>query len=171
MKLTKYIREAFIKSVLNDVPKEDYQEQIKKIILEEAVKNLPAPVAEIYKDSILRGYIRLSYFRDYGVSLFVPDSGKDTMTNIQYSEEARKVLNELQAKSKAQREMLDNLETKLRTVTYGCNTYKQLLERIPEFAKYLPEGTPSPSANLPAVTNLITDFVKAGWPKKANKTA
>ena len=36
---------------------------------------------------------------------------------------------------------------------------------LPEFAKYLPKAV-AKTDNLPAVANLVADFVKAGWPKE-----
>jgi hypothetical protein len=41
---------------------------------------------------------------------------------------------------------------------------------LPEFEKYLPEDEAQAVRALPVVTNVVADFVKAGWPtKKAQK--
>lgn len=170
MKLTKYIRDAFVSSALKDVPKEDYLEQIRKIVHDTAVANLPPAVAKIYQDPAMKGYINTGYTYAFGVSLCVPSPDKYEKVTITFPPKIQEKLEELHNKHVKQADVFKNLEYKLKTVAYGCNTRKQLLERLPEFEKYLPNDT-AVSTNLPAITNLVTDFVKAGWPKKANKTA
>ncbi len=170
MKLTKYIRDAFVSSALKDVPQEDYLEQIRKIVHDTAVANLPPAVAKIYQDPNMKGYINTGYTYAFGISLCVPSPDGHGRVTVDFPPKIQEKLGELSDKHTKQVEVFSNLEYKLRTVAYGCNTRKQLLERLPEFEKYLPNET-AVSTNLPAITNLVTDFVKAGWPKKANKTA
>jgi len=170
MKLTKYIRDAFVSSALKDVPQEDYLEQIRKIVYDTAVANLPPAVAKIYQDPNMKGYINTRYVFAFGTSLCVPYSDTHGKVTVTIPPKIQEKLKELQDKHAEQVKVFNNLKYKLRIVAYGCNTRKQLLERLPEFEKYLPSDT-AVSTNLPAITNLVTDFVKAGWPKKANKTA
>lgn len=170
MKLTKSILDAFVSSALKDVPQEDYQEQIRKIVYDIAVANLPPAVAKIYQDPDMKGYINTGYTYAFGTSLCVPFQDAQGKVTVDIPPKIQEKLKELQDKHAEQVKVFNNLEFKLRTVAYGCNTRKQLLERLPEFEKYLPSDT-TVSTNLPAITNLMTDFVKAGWPKKGNKTA
>jgi len=45
-----------------------------------------------------------------------------------------------------------------------------LTDAIQEFENYLPEDEAKAARSLPVVTNVVADFVKAGWPtKKASK--
>ena len=44
MKLTNIIRDAFVRSVMNDVPTVDYSEQIREVVTKEAVAQLPEKV-------------------------------------------------------------------------------------------------------------------------------
>lgn len=66
-----------------------------------------------------------------------------------------------------QKKVHRELETKLEGVAAACTTRKALVEMLPEFEKYLPadEATAN-KTNLPALANVVTDFVKAGWPKQ-----
>lgn len=63
---------------------------------------------------------------------------------------------------------MENLQTRLKGVAYACTTRKQLEEALPEFSSYLPEEEAKAAKNLPAVANVLSDFVKAGWPKSNN---
>ena len=42
--------------------------------------------------------------------------------------------------------------------------------KLPEFAHYLPAEDAPAGRSLPVVANLVTDFVKAGWPKDKKVT-
>jgi hypothetical protein len=49
------------------------------------------------------------------------------------------------------------------------STRKALVDLLPEFEKYLPADEAKAIASLPAVANVLSDFVKAGWPKNQPK--
>lgn len=57
MRLTKYLKEAFVRAAMDDVPKIDYQEKIISMIIAEAVRQLPPKVRAIYNDKSLRGFL------------------------------------------------------------------------------------------------------------------
>ena len=46
-----------------------------------------------------------------------------------------------------------------------------LAAMLPEFEKYLPSETPALDRTVPAVANVVTDFMRAGWPKGQAKPA
>lgn len=167
MRLTNYIRDAYINSVMLDVPQERHSEQMEKTILDDAIAQLPGPVRAIWKDPKLQGYIET-----YSVHP-VPKAGcvqapclgsstfKLTDTAMTRALELRKLRDEQEAR-------LSNLRTRLRSIAYSCTTRKALAEALPEFEKYLPKEEET-SRNLPVIANVVTDFVKAGWPKGAKK--
>jgi hypothetical protein len=67
------------------------------------------------------------------------------------------------------RKVLGSLETKLYATIRAFNTVKQARDAMPEFAKYLPEDADPKCKTLPAITDLVTDLMKAGWPDGGKK--
>jgi hypothetical protein len=57
MRLTKTIREAFVRAAMADVPQEDYQAKIHKLIQDDAIAQLPPKVKAIAKDKDLRHFL------------------------------------------------------------------------------------------------------------------
>jgi hypothetical protein len=166
MRLTNYIREAFIRSVMNDVPvPRDYDSELRKLVTKDFVDALPAPVRKCYEDEKTRKYVTSRYFsmrhaRKY-VSFYVPgcdDGGDLSMT----AKRAAEALMEEWSKSEAER---TSLEERLKQIVSGASTRKALAEALPEFQKYLPAEVAAPARSLPVVANVVADFVKAGWPK------
>jgi len=84
--------------------------------------------------------------------------------NYQPSSEVAKLLEALKEKKEAQDKMHRDLEAKLMAAANSCTTRKALVDLLPEFEKYLPAGQAEACKTLPAVANIMADFVKAGWP-------
>ena len=166
MRLTNYIRDAFVTAALQDVPQVDFSEQVSKIVVDDAVGQLPLAVQKLWKDSATRPYVKTTSAYYLGSSTMVPTHSAHC--NPALSQETLAKLNEITRAKQAQTELMDALKTKLRAAAYGCTTRKALAELLPEFDKYLPEEE-TKGSNLPAVANLLSDFVKAGWPKDAKK--
>lgn len=167
MRLTNYIRDAYINSVMFDVPQERYEEQMEKTILDDAIAQLPGPVRAIWKDPKLQGYIETHsvYPAAKAGCVQVPclSSGGFKLTDAASAQVLK-----LRDLREEQTRGLSNLRTRLRSIAYGCTTRKALAEALPEFEKYLPKEEET-SRNLPVIANVVTDFVKAGWPKGAKK--
>lgn len=176
MKLTNYIRDAFIESVMNDVPSIDYDEQITSLIMKKAVERLPKPVQALWKSEatkvfVVTGQCRVGGhdavsiggvpgFDDWGSKLMgaTPEESKAFFAQF----------DELLAKRKEQKDRRHDLRAKVRAVAYSSTTRKALLEKLPEMEKYLPEEGEKAS-QLPVVANLLGDLVKAGWPKSEHE--
>ena len=167
MKLTNYIREAFLTSALLEVPQVDYKEQIRTDGTKAVLAALPEHVRLAYKNEATKGFVGTSY-RSLGghVTVNVPGYSYGRTEYPVLPEADQKHLNDLAAKSKAQEETLANLRAKLRTAAFACNTRKALAEMLPEFEKYLPEEEDKGGRYLPVVANIVADFKKAGWPGK-----
>lgn len=160
MKLTKIIREAFVRSVMNDVPQVDYVEQYQKLYQDAALAAAPPEVRALYpkhKDWLLKEY---HYLSDSAIPGFYCYGYRD----FTIAEAAQAALDRIEKAYVQQREARQDLETKLTAVTQSCTTRKALAEALPEFEKYLPAEAVKGS-NLPALANVVTDFMKAGWPK------
>ncbi len=164
MRLTKTLRDAFIRAAMADVPRIDYDEQIKKLVLDRAVELLPTKARACWEDAKSRPFLntRIWYTAVGGVS--VPAEEFRGETDLPFTSEQRHVYNELVRLHKEQYKTFDELRTMLTSVANSITTRKTLVERLPEFEKYLP-AAPETSANLPALANVVTAFMTAGWPK------
>lgn len=167
MRLTSSMRSAFIRSVMDDVPRVAYDEQITKLITDDCIALLPEHVRVVWKDKATRPYLETHTAygeRDVGHWRVdnLPATGYD---DVKISKEARKEAARLCALDKAQSAARDELENKIKGAAYAFSTRKALAEALPEFEKYLPVDEPAASRMLPVLTNVVTDFMKAGWPK------
>ena len=165
MKLTKYDKDAFVSSVMDDVPQIDYKAQADALCKTWAVKQMPPVVGAAYA-----AYPQ--YFDNKYINLpsglqgvYAPVLNNEHNLKERAPDLWEKLL-ELAAANRLQCEMLRDLRRKVEASIYGCTTLKQAKERLPEFEKYLPadrDGKVTP--NLPALANLVTDLTAAGWPK------
>jgi hypothetical protein len=169
MRLTLTLRQAFVRSAMNDVPKIDHDELARKLLINAAKMRLPTPVFVMIEDPALRDYVKVeqNYYDGIG---YVHTPGFER-PNLTVGEQ--KKLDSLIIDKKAQREVFTDLRDKLTSVASSVNTTKKLAELLPDFAKYLPKEDEK-SSQLPAVAGVLTDFMSAGWPKKvlaSNATA
>lgn len=163
MKLTNYMRDAFVRAAMLDVPAIQYDDKIRALAMKTALAQLPAKVAAIYNDPKTREHIETTWVNLKGacITLSVPGACGDG-THRTGVEAACKALVEADA---AQKEARGSLERRLRAVAYGVTTRKALVDALPEFEKYLPADEPAAIKTLPVIANVVSDFVKAGWPK------
>lgn len=161
MKLTNTIRDAFVRAAMADVPTVDYQAKTIKVVLDDAVSQLPPKLRAIYKDKELCGFVRHKdrYFGNAYVG--VPCCGGD----FKLTDAAAAIVEELKEADRAQEKSLNDLRGKLRSVAYSVSTRKALVDALPEFEKYLPADDAAACRTLPAIANVVSEFVKAGWPK------
>ena len=176
MKLTNIIRDSFINAAMQDVPSVDYKKQAQDIFEKAALDAMPATVARIYKDPKTKGYVNLTYIQFGGFGHYIPSASHISLFGpaaMNFIGSKSEELEKLQQAQKAEVAKYNELRKSLRSVAYSCTTRKQLLEALPEFEKYLP-ALMDKTVGLPAVSNVMSAFVKAGWPKdspKLNKAA
>lgn len=168
MKLSNSMRSAFIRSVMDDVPSIDYQEQAEKLIHEYALSLLPAPLRRALEiNPALKCWLVTNYQQaPYGLGAFYTyklDGINDDL--LVRNSALRLKMDELAELSSNQRKARSALTDKLRDASNACSTRKQLLQALPEFEKYMPAAPDAKTGNLPATINLVTDLVAAGWPK------
>lgn len=168
MKLTTADRAAFVRAVLDDVPKVDYNEQARKIVMDDAIARLPKKIQAIWNDNALRGFIKCDKWVQLPGALnsvHIPNVDGDLAA------ETRSKLEELNTAHKAQMDNLRDIELQLKGTISGYSTLKQALAGLPEFAQYLPADRDRTGvANLPAVANVVSSLVRAGWPKNDKNT-
>lgn len=164
MKLTNTIRDAFVRSAMNDVPSVDYRQHIVDIVMKEIVDKLPPKVRSVWDDPKTSRYVNRNWNVYGSVSVTHPaeegNNGHISLTSVN----AKKLL-EFEQKKTAQTQHRSDLESKLRGAAYAVTTRKALVAMLPEFEKYLPADNAAACRTLPAVANIVADFTKAGWPK------
>lgn len=167
MKLTNYIRDAFIKAAMDDVPSVDYDAQAQKLIQDDIHEQVPVEVKKLWKkypewfSNDVRSVETPGHLRNVQPLLWKPGYSNKPSP----SPEVQAAVRDLAAKHEAQRIERNALRDRLHGIAYSVATHKALVELLPEFKKYLPADEPQAARQLPAVAGVVADFVKAGWPK------
>lgn len=165
MRLTNMIRDAFIRAAMHDVPTVDYKEEIRQKVQADAIDKLPPKVRTVYNDKGLRHFINTASLYVGGEYVNVP-CGDRYAPSPEFAGEMQKI----QKLSDGQFERHNELRSKLRGCAYACSTRKALLDMLPEFEKYMPADEIAACRTLPVVANVVSDFVKAGWPNGTSKS-
>ena len=155
MRLTETLREAFVRAVMADVPRVDYATMIADEARRMSIANMPKWLRDACAEhKELLDHLRTDQDWASGASFFLAGP---------HTEENKAALAKLVAQEKAQCAARLELRRKLEKVVRGCNTTKQLADALPEFAKYLPKEN-AVDRSVPAVANVVADFMQAGWP-------
>jgi hypothetical protein len=163
-RLNNFNRDAIVASVMADVPKTDYAEAARKMIQQYCVDHLPDGLKtahEKHKEWLNKCTLWNLPSGVGQVSVVGPD-GDTMMAMLQKDSILWDALIELGVKQSQQEKTRRELRDKLRTALNSCTTFNMARERLPEFAKYIPEDKKE-SANLPVI-NIAKDFMAAGWP-------
>lgn len=155
MRLTNYMRQAFVRSVMQEIPKPDY-ESLKKQCQDALYAAMSADVRRVYRKSP-KALVTVSSwdFDDrYSHRFVVGDADFDKV--------AEPFLEQCKAR--------ERFRKKLENTVNGFTTVKQLRDAFPELAHHLPDEK-KPTVNLPAVANLVADMVQLGWKGKEAQAA
>lgn len=158
MRLTNFHRAAIVSAAMQDVPTVDYIEQLRTLInqkvqaLQKAHKMDLVEPARLYSACI---YLAGQSFASLGLL----DAERNMIKN------SPDVVALLNAKHEQDARIAD-LKNSLRNALLGCSSLKQAKQALPEFEKYFPSETPGISRSVPMIANVLSDFVKAGWPKQ-----
>ena len=161
MRLTNYMREAFIRAALDDVPRVDYREQMQVAATKAAVDFLPPKVRAIYDDKELRDYLNTTYIEQFCVPGI--NAGQELKLAV------KAAIKPALALAAAQQQRDDDLRRKIKACAYAAATRAALVKMLPEFERYLPADDQAACRTLPVVANVVAEFVKAGWPKGKKK--
>lgn len=161
MRLTNSIRSAFVSSVMNDVPSIDYIELMRKEANRIGRAMMPPEIAAVYDKYpkwFKEQWACIGSWYGYG-----PFPFKDTAFRVE-DIQAIQAMDRLKQLEKEQSLALSRLRNQLQQAAASATTTKALAEMFPEFAKYLP-AEETKTRNLPAIADVVADFMKAGWPK------
>lgn len=161
MKLTNNLRSAFVRAAMADVPSVDYHAEIGKALN----KHLTAKRVKLGIDKVPLDRLKLTYAYMGGQSFACVGLTDAEIVDITKMPEMVELVKNQQEQAMQQ----GTLSRQLTAAIAGCNTRKQAVEALPEFEKYLPEGEAVAMRSLPAIANVVTDFVKAGWPKNQKR--
>ena len=169
MKLTKSDREMFVDGVMDDVPNIDYDKLAAELVRDTLLSVAPKAVKELYKThpSWLDGFnvCTPDGLQSIYTKLRVPEDGSNDFA-VQWPQHWAQ-LTEWGKLNTKQREDRKALRTKLKAMIAGYTTLKAATEELPEFAKYLPwDRDVVKDRSVPAVANVVTDLMNAGWPKE-----
>lgn len=166
MRLTKSDKEAFIRAVMDDVPRIDYDEKVRSLLKQWGLASLPEdlrPLAVKYPEYFAQHWINTPY----GVCSAYAISNLNWASGGFKENEPEKYaqLVEIGALAIEQNKARAALENQVSGIISTCSTLKTAEERLPEFKKYLPaDRGGSGLANLP-VANVLAELMNAGWPK------
>ena len=163
MKLTKYHRQAFVRAVMNDVPKEDYESKAHAIAIEDSILQLPEKLQAAARDKDLSRYISRANFwsREFSsVLTFAIYAG-----DFKLSAKAQVEFDKLSELAKTQSSARYALKQKLESAIGARTTDMQVRKALPEFSKYLPAAESPVDRTVPVIANLVADLTKMGWPK------
>jgi len=158
VRLTNSIRSAFVNSVMNDVPSVDYIDQMQREANRIGRAMMPWEIAAVYDkypDWFELEWACIGQWYGYG-----PFPRK----HAAFHAEDIQAMDRLKQLEKEQSLALSRLRNQLEQAAASATTTKALAEMFPEFAKYLP-AEETKTRNLPAIANVVADFVRAGWPK------
>lgn len=155
-RITKWDKEAIVKAIMADVPMPDKKKR--RDDLQAAIIKAMSPEArKLYKNcpEALRT-------RHFGEVIY--DGCNWNSRDLIVGDVPEKVTNEMCKVYKDEEEQYHHTRRQLKGAIEACTTLKQLETRLPEFKKYYPT-VEKPTANLPALANVVADLSKLGWPK------
>lgn len=165
-RLTNEMRNAFVRRVMADVPTVDYETKIRDAVNKAAHAALPKAVAKLLDDPEAADYIKLcaDYVDvcEHQSLTFADIPAKSDNDLARIAEAAAAPFGKLWDEQQRQ---YDALVSRLRAVANHCTTVNALRDALPEFARYLPQDDANAITDLPMVANLVSDLIKAGWPK------
>lgn len=168
MKLTKDIREQFIKDVMAEVPCVDYLQLIEDVAQKDFYNSFPPEIKAIWDNPKLRkDYLpaKSAYQSCDAHCLEEDTTGYIYVYNgltQELSKAAKDEIAELRQQWNVQVLRRKALREKLSSVVNGVKTTQRLYEVLPEFEHHIPKEK-EPTAMLPIASDVVASFMKAGW--------
>jgi hypothetical protein len=154
-RITKWDKQAIVKAIMADVPKIDKKKRKEKLQAD-IVKAMSPEARKLYKNCP-------EALRTQCIGELIYD-GTWSSRDIIVGDVKGAVIDEMKKPYEAEDKKHREVEYQLKGAIEACTTIKQLNDRLPEFKKYFPT-VEKPTANLPALANVVADLSKLGWPK------
>ena len=147
IKLTNFIRDAYVEACMSDVPKPDYG-ALRKEAQDLLYKAMSPAVRKVYREApnALK-YETFSELADRGYAKLI-------IADVKWSEVLAPVLEKAGARTRVKQQ--------IRSQAYVCKTGKQLEEALPQFAHHVPKPD-QPTAHLPVSTKFAEDLKALGF--------
>lgn len=168
MRMTQTLIDAVTSAVIRDLPLgRDFDSEAASLVHAAALKKIPKELHEwIEKRPDLFNQIHV--WTPGSLSTIVA-FGSNQVGRRDIVDESPTLKEKLQVLSTGKYEAqkaVSELCDKVRRSLAGFTTTKQAKEAMPELAKYFPEDSERPGANLPAIQDTVESLKKAGWPAK-----
>ena len=158
-RITKWDKQAIVKAIMADVPAVDKKKR--RDDLQEAIVKAMSPEArKLYKKCP-------SALRSHHIGELIYD-GTWSSRDVIVGDVNHETIDALKKPYEAEDQKINEARWALKGAIEACTTIKQLNDRLPEFKKYFPTAE-KPTANLPALANVVADLSKLGWPKGSKK--
>lgn len=173
MKLNQTHKQAIVRAVIADIPRPNMQELeafINKCVEQELERFCPKAIAEAWKDVNCRRYLALTYI-NVGYMVEGRKQRLDDFCSVSapayhsFSEQFTRTVSPKIMEMVGEVNAIEEARKKLEAAIAGIKTRKQFIETFPELEKYAPEEA-TVGTMLPALTNVVSDLSKLGWPKK-----
>lgn len=164
MKLTKKLRGRLLSDIMADLPRVDYEEELRVFLQKDALDKLPVELRNAIAlnpevvDYLYDGYVYP--FRCVGL-------GGVRVANAKYKPDVSegsgaKRIHDLHEKQRDQRH---KLQTQIEGVLEQCKTTQEFVKVFPQFEGYIPKTEVAVITNLPA-TQVVEEMIAAGWKQK-----
>lgn len=152
MRFNKTNKEAFASAVLSDIPEIDYITKARKLIIEEAISQLPAPLQK-HIEFLKNKHIHISGCGC--MYAYVPNN------QYKISDQVKEKVKALHKKHVEQGDLREATYQKTLATVWNCKTVKQAKEILPEdLHKFLPDETTGANATTALTTTQLVDSIK-----------
>jgi len=150
MRLTKHLRECFVRAVFADIapPVSPKLAEVQAALYE----NFHPLIKAVFDNEETRKHLSNTYYH-------VTGEGGGYLKCVGQDYENLPIVTSVNEAFKARHQAMGQL----RAVADGCTNLKQLQESLPELVKYMvSEAKPTP-VNLPAITGTVDALKALGW--------
>lgn len=160
MRLNKDMRNHLIDMIMDDFPKDDFSEKIKKFIEKRAYETLPDILRDAF-DSGYRDYLKEGYVHVAGYGSVWTCNPRYSITEADWNH-----LKPLIDADNNHRENRKRAIRELSSLFNGFTTTEQIERQVPEFKRYtdkLLSHYIRTEKNLPAVSGVIDRMIELGF--------
>lgn len=158
MNLDRNMKQAIVKAIMAEVPRIDYEGQIRDMLLTNRLPKLTPELRAIWNDPPLRGYLKEGWCE--------VTHTLQPFWDVPVSQIIQAEIEVLAARSEEQSTARYQMERKLTNMFSKVRTSQQFERQFPEFTAYLPTKEAS-TTSFPLVANIIAELTQLGWPQGA----